>query len=107
MHGALQLLLAGLLALQLAAAAADSESGEGARRWKRNDEPETTSPEPESTPGDGLPPEDLPTGPSLGQILGLVALVITILYIIGISWKVMKIFKGEYVPTEPVYLKYK
>ena len=68
---------------------------------------ETTSPEPESTPGDGLPPEDLPTGPSLGQILGLVALVITILYIIGISWKVMKIFKGEYVPTEPVYLKYK
>ena len=43
MHGALQLLLAGLLALQLAAAAADSESGEGARRWKRNDEPGTLS----------------------------------------------------------------
>ena len=56
---------------------------------------------------DGLPPEDLESGPSLGEILGLVALIITILYIIGISWKVMKIFKGEYVPTEPVYLKYK
>ena len=62
----------------------------------------------ESTTNDeGLPPEDLPTGPSLGEILGLVALVITILYIIGISWKVIKIYKGEYVPTEPVYLKYK
>lgn len=60
-----------------------------------------------STTEDGLPPEDLPTGPSLGEILGLVALVITILYIFGISWKVIKIYKGEYVPTEPVYLKYK
>ena len=60
-----------------------------------------------TTSEDGLPPEDLPTGPSLGEILGLVALVITILYIIGISWKVIKIYKGEYVPTEPVYLKYK
>jgi len=60
-----------------------------------------------STNGDGLPPEDLEPGPSLGEILGLVALIITILYIFGISWKVMKIFKGEYVPTEPVYLKYK
>ena len=60
-----------------------------------------------ATTDDGLPPDDPPLGPSLGEILGLVALVITILYIIGISWKVMKIYKGEYVPTEPVYLKYK
>ena len=56
---------------------------------------------------DGLPPDDPPLGPSLGEILGLVALIITILYIFGISWKVVKIYKGEYVPTEPVYLKYK
>lgn len=63
---------------------------------------------PESTTeGDGLPPIEPVPGPSLGEILGLVALVITILYIIGMSWKIIKIFKGEYVPTEPVYLKYK
>ena len=67
----------------------------------------TLIPESSTTTGDGLPPEDLEPGPSLGEILGLVALIITILYIFGISWKVMKIFKGEYVPTEPVYLKYK
>jgi len=60
-----------------------------------------------STTDDGLPPDEPPLGPSLGEILGLVALVITILYIFGISWKVVKIYKGEYVPTEPVYLKYK
>ena len=60
-----------------------------------------------TTEGDGLPPIEPVPGPSLGEILGLVALVITILYIIGMSWKVIKIFKGEYVPTEPVYLKYK
>jgi len=70
-------------------------------RIKREETSEST------TNGDGLPPEDLEPGPSLGEILGLVALIITILYIFGISWKVMKIFKGEYVPTEPVYLKYK
>ena len=63
---------------------------------------------PESTTeGDGLPPIEPVPGPSLGEILGLVVLVITILYVIGMSWKIIKIFKGEYVPTEPVYLKYK
>jgi len=71
-------------------------------RIKREETSESST-----TTGDGLPPEDLEPGPSLGEILGLVALIITILYIFGISWKVMKIFKGEYVPTEPVYLKYK
>ena len=54
-----------------------------------------------------MPPIEPVPGPSLGEILGLVALVITVLYIIGMSWKIIKIFKGEYVPTEPVYLKYK
>jgi len=34
-------------------------------------------------------------------------LVIIVFYIFGISWKVMKIYKGEYEPQEPVYLKYK
>jgi len=94
------LLMMGLLA-------ADTSSGShqdsGGRRWKREEDPELES----TTEGDGLPPIEPVPGPSLGEILGLVALVITILYIIGMSWKVIKIFKGEYVPTEPVYLKYK
>ena len=34
-------------------------------------------------------------------------LVIIVIYIFGISWKVIKIWKGEYEPEEPVYLKYK
>jgi len=78
----------------------------GGSRWKREDSAETTSGSSGAT-DDGLPPDDPPLGPTLGEILGLVALVITILYIFGISWKVVKIYKGEYVPTEPVYLKYK
>jgi len=52
-------------------------------------------------------PDDIETGPSLGQILGVMTLVIIVFYIFGISWKVMKIYKGEYEPQEPVYLKYK
>lgn len=94
-----------LLVLPLLAAdtSSGSGSGSGGRRWKREEDTELL----ESTTGDGLPPIEPVPGPSLGEILGLVALVITILYIIGMSWKVIKIFKGEYVPTEPVYLKYK
>jgi len=52
-------------------------------------------------------PDDIETGPSLGQILGVMTLVIIVFYIFGISWKVIKIYKGEYEPQEPVYLKYK
>ena len=48
-----------------------------------------------------------PEGPSLGFILGVATIIVTILYIIGITFKVSKIFRGEYEPTEPVYLKYK
>jgi len=94
-HSATLLLLTGLTALTTA----DQNTG---GRWRRE-----TLESSNATTDDGLPPDDPPLGPSLGEILGLVALVITILYIIGISWKVMKIYKGEYVPTEPVYLKYK
>lgn len=95
--------LVSLLVMGLLAADTSSGSDTGGRRWKRDEDPELES----TTEGDGLPPIEPVPGPSLGEILGLVALVITILYIIGMSWKIIKIFKGEYVPTEPVYLKYK
>ena len=64
-------------------------------------------PQEKAAKGGCLPPEEKEPGPSLGQILGLVTIIITILYIIGISWKVIKIVRGEYEPSEPVYLKYK
>ena len=48
-----------------------------------------------------------PEGPSLGFIIGVATIIVTILYIIGICFKVFKIFRGEYEPSEPVYLKYK
>ena len=48
-----------------------------------------------------------PEGPSLGFILGIFTIIVTIIYIIGITFKVLKIFRGEYEPSEPVYLKYK
>ena len=35
-------------------------------------------------------PDDIETGPSLGQILGVMTLVIIVFYIFGISWKVKK-----------------
>ena len=39
-------------------------------------------------------PDDIETGPSLGQILGVMTLVIIVFYIFGISWKV-KEYAGE------------
>ena len=44
---------------------------------------------------------------SLGEILGLASLVILVLYILGITWKLVKIHRGTYVEEEPVFLKYK
>ena len=35
-------------------------------------------------------PDDIETGPSLGQILGVMTLVIIVFYIFGITWKVNK-----------------
>jgi len=78
----------------------------GGGRWKREDtllESSSVS----STEENNLPAEDLEPGPTLGEILGTMTIVITIIYIFGISWKVLKIYRGEYEPKEPVYLKYK
>lgn len=46
-------------------------------------------------------------GPTLGDILSKFSLVVMIFYILGIGWKLIKIFKGDYEREEPIYLKYK
>jgi uncharacterized membrane protein YqjE len=40
-------------------------------------------------------------------ILGVVSLVVLVIYIIGITYKLIKIQLGTYVEEEPVFLKYK
>ena len=77
---------------------AESERNEPSEH-NENDENES-NPEPE---GSG----DEKKGVSLSMILGLMLLVCTIIYCIGISYKIFKICKGEYVEEEPVFLKYK
>jgi hypothetical protein len=44
---------------------------------------------------------------SLGEILGLLFLICCVLYCIGIAYKIVRICKGTYVESEPVFLKYK
>ena len=62
-------------------------------------------------------------GPSLGQVLGLIiilkqkdnwflylgvtSVIIIIFYCLGMGLKLYKIWRGEYVEEEPVFLKYK
>eukprot|EP00090_Calanus_glacialis_P026256 TRINITY_DN4125_c0_g1_i4.p2 TRINITY_DN4125_c0_g1~~TRINITY_DN4125_c0_g1_i4.p2 ORF type:complete len:109 (-),score=16.60 TRINITY_DN4125_c0_g1_i4:1615-1941(-) len=100
-------LVLGLLASLVAADVFQPLRTGSGGRWKREEIPQDSLSVSSSTEDDNLPPEDLPTGPSLGEILGTMTIVITIIYIFGISWKVLKIYRGEYEPQEPVYLKYK
>ena len=83
-----------------------ARTGSGGR-WKREENLQESSSVSSGTEENNLPPEDLASGPTLGEILGTMTIVITIIYIFGISWKVLKIYRGEYEPQEPVYLKYK
>ena len=46
-------------------------------------------------------------GPTLGDILSKFSLVVMIFYVLGIGWKLIKIYKGDYEREEPIYLKYK
>jgi len=98
--------LLGLLACAASEIFQPLGAGRGGR-WKREENSQDISSASSSTEETNLPPEDLPTGPTLGEILGTMTIVITIIYIFGISWKVLKIYRGEYEPQEPVYLKYK
>merc|ERR1712050_572263 len=67
----------------------------------------TTTEEPEgSGTTEPLLVED-PPGIGLGFILGVASLVVLVIYIIGITYKLIKIQLGTYVEEEPVFLKYK
>ena len=75
-------------------------------RYKRevNDGPETTTEDLGTAP----PIESgEPIGPTLGDILSKFSLVVMVIYVLGIGWKLIKIYKGEYEREEPIYLKYK
>jgi len=59
-------------------------------------------------PGTGPPIEDgLPVGPTLGAVLSKFCYVVLVGYVLGIGWKLFQIYRGNYTPEEPVYLKYK
>ncbi|XP_023330603.1 uncharacterized protein LOC111702999 [Eurytemora carolleeae] len=51
--------------------------------------------------------DDVKKGPGLGFIIGVATLICFIIYIIGITYKLIKIHKGTYVEEEPIFLKYK
>jgi len=51
--------------------------------------------------------EGIKKGPGLGFILGVCTLICLVIYIFGISYKLIKIHKGTYVEEEPIFLKYK
>ena len=75
-------------------------------RWKREagEETETTT----EHMGTGPPVETgEAVGPSLGEVLSKFTYVLMLGYVLGIGWKLIQIYRGEYVAEEPIYLKYK
>eukprot|EP00090_Calanus_glacialis_P032285 TRINITY_DN5350_c0_g1_i1.p1 TRINITY_DN5350_c0_g1~~TRINITY_DN5350_c0_g1_i1.p1 ORF type:complete len:169 (-),score=33.73 TRINITY_DN5350_c0_g1_i1:223-675(-) len=76
---------------------------EGTKRYRRQAD---TTEEPEGSGQEPLLVED-PPGIGLGFILGVASLVVLVIYIIGITYKLIKIQLGTYVEEEPVFLKYK
>merc|ERR1711874_671750 len=78
---------------------------EETKRFRRQAD---TTEEPEGSGGTQEPllVED-PPGIGLGFILGVASLVVLVIYIIGITYKLIKIQLGTYVEEEPVFLKYK
>ena len=76
----------------------------GRHKREGDDETETTT----EDMGTGPPVETGETsGPSLGAVLGKMCYVLMIGYVLGITWKLIKIYRGEYQAEEPIYLKYK
>ena len=53
-----------------------------------------------------MEPEEV-IGPSLGRVLGVLSVIVLVFYAMGMGYKLYKIWKGEYVEEEPVFLKYK
>ena len=65
-----------------------------------------------STPHAGYPgppiEDGLPIGPSLGNVLSVGLFIFTVFYIIGMIYKLIKIYYlGTYEEKSPVYLLYK
>merc|ERR1712079_40605 len=48
-----------------------------------------------------------PKGWGLAHVLGIASLVCLVIYIIGITYKLIKMHMGTYVREDPVFLKYK
>merc|ERR1711879_1025306 len=48
-----------------------------------------------------------PQGWGLAHVLGIASLVCLVIYIIGITYKLIKMHLGTYVREDPVFLKYK
>merc|ERR1711973_328043 len=48
-----------------------------------------------------------PQGWGLAHVLGIASLICLVIYIIGITYKLIKMHLGTYVREEPVFLKYK
>lgn len=83
----------------------DETNGDTLDNFDGDDSEAETTPEPS---GEGGGKGDKKKSEvSLGGILGICLLICTIIYCIGIGYKIFKIFKGTYVEEEPVFLKYK
>ena len=41
------------------------------------------------------------------QVLGVGSVIFAIFYVLGMAYKLFKIWRGDYVEEEPVFLKYK
>ena len=51
--------------------------------------------------------EEEKLGPTLGQILKVGVAIFVVFYVLGMSYKLYKIWRGEYTEEEPVFRKYK
>ena len=82
----------------------NGEDDHSVSRHRREVGPETTTEDQGTAPpiesGEAI-------GPTLGAILSKFSLVVMIFYVLGIGWKLIKIYKGDYEREEPIYLKYK
>ena len=80
---------------------------DGSEKSMENDETGQDEEEGTGSSTEPIPEEEKKSEVSLSAILGICLLICTIIYCIGIGYKIFKICKGTYVEEEPVFLKYK
>ena len=80
---------------------------DGSEKSMENDEAGQDEEEGSGSSTEPIPEEEKKSEVSLSAILGICLLICTIIYCIGIGYKIFKICKGTYVEEEPVFLKYK